>query len=1228
MAAADDAHDSYPLPSSDGSMIVVGLGGSAGGITALKDFFAKAPTDAGIAYVVILHLSPDHESRLAEVLQTATVMPVMVVTTAIPLEPDHVYVIPPRGNLRMIDGSVTVTPMETPEERRSPVDVFFRTLAESHGSNAVAVVLSGTGADGSNGIKRINEAAGLVIAQEPREAEYGDMPNHAVGTGVVDLVLPVAQAPEAIVGYQQHRKHGTRPALTTPPAGVTAQILTTLRVRTGHDFSNYKPATVLRRIERRMALHKQATHEDYETFLRETPAEPAALMKELLISVTHFFRDAGAYSALEAKVLPRLFDNKGSGDFVRAWIAGCATGEEAYSIAMLLAEAASTHAEPPRIQVFATDLDAAALARARDGHYTEADVADVPAELLRRYLQPSGSHGYRIGRNLRDLVVFAHHNLIKDPPFSHMDLITCRNLLIYLNRAVQARVLETFHFALRPGGYLFLGTSETAETADDLFVAADKGAHIFESRLVGGRPGRAMTHAPRDVVPVGPRATHALPQDRISPADLHQRLLDEYGGPSLVVTEDDQIVHVSQAAVRFLAVPAGEPSRDLRKVIIPELRVDLLRAVHQATRARTAVEVPRIVLPGERGGGTVRIVVRPVLRQDDPPRGYLLVLFSMDGGGQRRSADPVVTVGSLAPAVGDDMADELSHMRTQLRATIEQYEGQVEEAKASNEELQAMNEELRSAAEELETSKEELQSVNEELTTVNQELKIKIEELGLTNNDFKNFINATDIGTIFLDRAMRVKLATSGAREVFNLLPGDIGRKLSDITSVLVYDQLQDDINVVLERLERCERELESRTGRWYLMRILPYRTSEDRIDGVVMTFVDITHRREIEARAKAGEERLRLLIESAVDYAIFTMTSAGNIDTWNAGAQRMFRYTAADILGRSGAILFTPEDRATGAFEAELKTALTEGRASDERYHVRSDGSRLYCSGVTTRLGDGAELGFAKIARDLTAQREAELQLVEAYGTLEVRVEQRTEELQSEVTQRTAAQENVTNLMRRLVTAQEEQRTRIARDLHDQVGQQLTALRLTLDRIRDQRDEAFEDNLTRAAGLARDIDAELDFLAWELRPAVLDDLGLLAALPRFVNEWSGHHGIAAEFRTIGFQPGDLSGDAEVTFYRVTQEALNNIVKHAHAARVDVILEERDGFVSLVVEDDGVGFDPSDPELAARGVGLAGMRERAAVTGATLQIESTPGKGSTVFLRQPVTLRASRGSTE
>jgi PAS domain S-box-containing protein len=589
------------------------------------------------------------------------------------------------------------------------------------------------------------------------------------------------------------------------------------------------------------------------------------------------------------------------------------------------------------------------------------------------------------------------------------------------------------------------------------------------------------------------------------------------------------------------------------------------------------------------------------------------VLFSERQSATERG-EPTVTLSSPAEPFTAQLEDELARLRGQLRQTIEQYETQVEEAKAANEELQAMNEELRSAAEELETSKEELQSVNEELTTVNQELKIKIEELGLTNNDFQNFINATDIGTIFLDRAMRVKFSTPRATAAFNLLPSDTGRPLTDITSRIRYQGIYHDVEAVLARLQAIEREVENDDGHSYLMRLLPYRTLDNRIDGVVITFQDITERLRAELDVRQSEERLRLLIDSALDYAIFTTTEEGIVDSWNAGAERMFGYAADEIIGRNVEIVFTPEDRAAGAPARELADARAGGRAADERYHVRKNGTRFYCSGVTRRLGGGG-LGFAKIARDLTAQREAANALEAARDELEQRVRSRTVELEVEMESHASAKEAVTSLLHRIVDAQEDERRRIARDLHDHLGQQLTALRLALERHQAKADSGAGADLDEALALTRQIGRDVDFLAWELRPAALDELGLAAALPQFVREWSLHVGVAAEFHLHGFASGQIPSTSEIAFYRIAQEALNNIAKHAHASRVDVLLAAEDGQVVLVVEDDGIGFDLADAERPGRNLGLAGMQERAALVGATVQIESMPGKGTSVFLR-------------
>ncbi|MDT5271074.1 MAG: two-component system, chemotaxis family, CheB/CheR fusion protein [Acidobacteriota bacterium] len=1238
--------DGAALPGSgagDGFMVVA-LGASAGGIRAFKEFFTHAPERSGMAYVVILHLSPEHESRLAEVLQSSTRMPVTQVTESVKVAPDHVYVIPPNRSLSVVDGSLVLSEVTRVEERRAPVDIFFRTLAETHGSRAACVVLSGTGADGSMGLKRVKENGGLAIVQDPSEAEYPDMPRNSIATGLVDLVLPVAEMPARLISYrdnlrriaaggeEEEEETSAAPGLRSEREAeeqALASIITQLRLRTGHDFTSYKRATVRRRIERRITVTQVADLAEYARFIREHPDEARALLKDMLISVTNFFRDREAFDVLERSVIPKLFENKGPNGFVRVWVAGCATGEEAYSLAMMLSEYAQSLAAPPSVQVFASDIDVEAIATARAGFYTLNDAADVSPELLRRYFTKV-SDGYSIRRELRELVLFAHHNLLRDPPFSHIDLVTCRNLLIYLDRSGQERAMNIFHFALNPGSYLFLGASETAGDYSDLFVSADKESHIFQARTAVPRihPQMLAAALPRPSMQLIPELKQENKvRERLAYLDLHQRLLEMYAPPSVLINAEYEIVHLSESAGRYIVLPGGEPTHNLLAVVRPELRLELRSALFQAAQDGTNVEVPPVPVRVGEHTEAVKLVVRPVTSAADTARGFYLILFGQTAEDIPATTDAEI-MRSVEPAARQ-LDAELAHVRAQLRSTIEQYEVQHEELRASNEELQAMNEELRSTAEELETSKEELQSANEELTTINQELKIKIEELSQSNNDLLNLMNATDIGTVFLDRALRVKLFTPRARDIFNFIPGDVGRPLSDITDNLKDFELTADAERVLSTLRTVEHEVQTRDGRWHLMRVLPYRTQEDRIDGVVVTFLDVSAHRLAEEELRQTEGRLRLLIESVKDYAIFSVTPDYRVSYWNAGAERVFGFAEEEVKGRPIDVIFTPEDRAAGVPAAELAEALETGRAADERWHVRKDGSRFYASGVVRPvMRDGMLYGFVKVARDLTAGRTAEEILRKAHDGLEARVVERTGELRdtveamlAEVKERRTAEEHARTLVGQLVTAQEDERRRISRDLHDLLGQQLTAIRLKLAALKGACGDHEElcAQVEAVQELAERVDSEVDFLAWELRPTALDDLGLDAALANFVEEWSKHYLVPAEFHAAPLGDARLPPAVETCLYRIAQEALNNVYKHAQAARVSVILERTDGHAVLVVEDDGVGFDQAEAPgwEGERGLGLVGMRERAALLGGSFEFESEPGKGTTIFARVP-----------
>jgi two-component system, chemotaxis family, CheB/CheR fusion protein len=1105
---------------------MVGLGGSAGGIAALQAFFEATPAETGLAFVVVMHLAADHESMLAPILQRATRMPVHQVRDSARVEANHVYVIPPGKTIASANGYLQCTDITPDRGRRVAVDLFFRTLADTHGPRAAAIVLSGADGDGAIGIKRIKERGGLTIAQDPDEAEHAGMPRAAIATGMIDWVLRAAEMPARVGRYHEllgrlklPPEVGPQPVQTEAVAAderetALRDVLAYLRAQTGRDFAYYKRTTILRRIARRMGVNGTEDLPGYLAFMRTHPGEAGALLQDLLISVTNFFRDRDAFDALQAQI-PSLFAGKTSNDEVRVWVPACASGEEAYSIAMLLAEHARMLEAPPSLQVFATDLDEGAIRSARAGLYPLALAADVSDERLRRFFTKE-RRGYRVRGELRETVLFAIHDLLRDAPFSRVDVFSCRNLMIYLGNDAQKRVVEIAHFALRPGGRLFLGASETVDGSEHLFQAIDKKHRIYEPRLVGRQrlppPNDQSTLAralelqerSRDGDVPGLALPHRFPiapQLQRSPAsagvgswrELHLKLIERFAPPSVVVTDEYGIVHLSERAARFLRYSGGEPTNNLLSVVDPLLAVDLRTALLRAGDSKATVETAPI--PYHADGVAGEVVMRVVPAEDLTP-GFLLITFEM------RAVDGASPVPERT---GEDarerrLQQQIDELKWRLRDVTEQGVTSTQELKASNEELQAMNEELRSATEELETSREELQSINEELTTVNVELKTKLDELGRANGDLQNLMAATAIATVFLDRSLRIRLFTPSAIALFNLIEADIGRPLSDLASRIDYPEVIDDARAVRDRLVPIEREVRS-GARWLLARLLAYRSGEDRIAGVVLTFLDITVRRNAEdalresetrfrtivsqaaagvahtdlegritlvnarfaqigghdAEALAGmslfdlvhpddreknreafrlmvaegapfeiekrylradgdvvwvnaavttildsagrpnavvaivlditqaklaeqtlrqsEERLRLLVENAREYAIVSMDLDRRVTSWNIGAEELTGYREDEIAGRSADLIFIEDDRLGGAPEREAHQALAEGRAADERWHLRKDGSRFWGSGVMMAMreaGGGAPIGLLKIFRDQTHARTA----------------------------------------------------------------------------------------------------------------------------------------------------------------------------------------------------------------------------------------------------------------
>ena len=966
-----------PRSASTVDFMVVGLGASAGGLKALLDMFAHVPEHSGAAYVVVVHLSPEHESRMSDLLQQATTMPVRQVTETIPIQPNHVYVISPKSQLRIYDGKLEPAEMK----RRGgamTIDVLFETLAEAHEHRAVGVILSGTGSDGTLGMRALRAHGGITIAQAPEEAEYDSMPRNAIASGVVDFVLPVREIPEQLSTLWRNAQAIRLPVLTDQPSPEDAAadaeeavrgILANLALRTGHDFSHYKRPTLLRRLARRLQVNQIRDLVAYRNYIAEHPDESQALLRDLLISVTWFFRDPAAWHALEQRVIPELLRGADEG-VVRIWVAGCATGEEVYSLAILLRERVESMEREPTISIFATDIDEDALAFARTGAYPESIAENVSSDRLRRFFFREQA-GYRVRNELREMVVFAVHNAIQDPPFSRLDLVLCRNLLIYLTRHVQKKVLDLLHFSLKPDGYLFLGISESVEDTHDGFVPLDKANHIYNQQprarmglSLATLPTFQPQRWPQDGADAGGRRT-------VLYGELHQRLLEHYAAPSIVVDDRYEIVHLSDRAGHFLQLGPGEPSLNLLKVAPEEFRFELKVALDQAVATMRTVECTGLV--HQRGPQAVRVnlKVHPVRHQGSGRTFSLVILDEAGAVAQGVPSDAATPpVGSPETA---KMEGRLREVESQLRAAIEQYEVQNQELKASNEELQATNEELRATTEELETGKEELQSINEELVTVNQELKNKVDETTRISDDLHNFVTATAIALLFVDRDMRLMRFTPFAREIFNVLPGDIGRPLMDITHRLENIDLQDVITRVFESLQVLEYEVKSTDGRWFIARVIPYRTAEDHIRGAALTFIDVTRRKDAETAGRRTEAWGRLVVDSVREYAIVTLDAAGVVQLWNPGARKIFGYEESEIIGENAAILFTPEDRADGVVEDEMRRARETGRAEENRWQLRKDGSRFFASGILAPLDDPIVSGYVKILRDLTDQKRAE---------------------------------------------------------------------------------------------------------------------------------------------------------------------------------------------------------------------------------------------------------------
>jgi len=880
-SSSPSAPDAVEIPSPKQRFPVVGIGASAGGLAAFEAFFSAIPGDAqtGMAFVLVQHLAPDHKSILTDLVKRYTHMKVSEAEDGMAVEPDHAYIIPPNMDMALFKGVLHLLEPSAPHGLRLPIDFFFRSLAQDQHERAICVVLSGTGSDGTLGARAIKGEGGLVMVQAPNTATYDGMPRSVIATGLNDFVLAPAEMPAQLMAYVNHAFGKSTPLVATSGQAedALAKICILLRDKTRHDFSQYKQSTLVRRIERRMALHQLDHQSDYVRYLQQDPDEIEALFRDLLIGVTSFFRDPEAFTALRRDVIHRLFAGKPAGSTVRVWVCACSTGEEAYSIAILLQEYLETLTQTFRVQVFATDVDARAVEMARSGIYPASIVADVPPEHLARYFsQEPGGESYRIQKVVRDLLVFSEQDLIRDPPFSRLDLISCRNLLIYLNSDLQKRIIPLFHYALNAQGVLFLGNSESVGESLNLFSVLNRTWKLYLRR-------NQLDNLPRaglsDFLPVASAARAPQPiltaqEWRKSKPNLRdlteQALLGHYDPVAILIGGRGEILYIVGRTGLYLELPSGDMGMNILSMAREGLGRALTTALHRAVATKEVTQVNGVRVKTNGDFTRIDLTVRPVRQETggDPPSDLYLVVFEPAPVAARDTPDdlavPKKTLSAPADARIAELERELQAKEEYLQSTLEEMETANEELKSTNEEMQSVNEELQSTNEELETSKEELQSVNEELATVNVELQTKVADLSRANNDMNNLLAGTGVATLFVDHQLRITRFTPTATQLIKLIQSDIGRSVGDIVSNFVnYTDFIEDVQAVLTTLVPLEQEIQTQEGAWYLMRIGPYRTLDNVIEGAVITFVDISGSRQNEDALRIARRFAEVILEA-----------------------------------------------------------------------------------------------------------------------------------------------------------------------------------------------------------------------------------------------------------------------------------------------------------------------------------------------------------------------------
>jgi len=1217
--SAGDAADIPLLP-----FQVVGIGASAGGLEAYRELLQSLSPETGMAFVIVSHLSAEHKSQLVPILSRYTAMPVIEIADGIRCESNRVYVLPPNARVIIDRGCLKLEPRPARDRVPRPIDYFFRSLAADQRNHAVGVVLSGSDSDGALGLKAIKGEGGIAIVQSPSSARFPDMPLSGIGGDHVDLVLP----PDRIGIELAHlAEQFARPELKPLEEGNIpqdderqfARILAMLRSVSGIDFRNYKPTTLRRRLARRMLLKHFDSLPEYALYLQGRPGELRELQEDLLINVTHFFRDPDVFDALKAEIFPHLLEGRPSDQPIRIWSAGCSSGEEAYSLAMCLLESVAGLPVEPFIQIFGTDASEESIEKARAGVYPLSIASEVSPERLRRFFVKAGENGYQIAKRVRDLCVFARQNLCSDPPFSRMDLVSCRNVLIYLTPQIQNVIVSTFHYSLKQCGFLLLGSSESLRDHSELFTPVDRGNKFYTKT-------GTTTHIPLSMISSAHAAVQAsdstpMQSFGVSWTELElQRatdrvLLARHGPPGVVVNDKMEVLQVRGQVGPYLQIAPGMTRLQLLRMA----RDDLVPVLYDLLQRSIAEDVPGQVegvrVRNEDQVDEISIEVLPIQSIPARPRCYL-VLFLTSGASRsltERLPPPETaasrTAGDRTPEV-EQLRLDLTTSRQYLQSLIEERDIRNQELTSAYEEVQSANEELQSANEELETAKEELQSTNEELQTINEELRTRNVALVQATNDFTNLFNNVNIPLIMLGIDLTIRHFTPPTERLMRIRSTDIGRPIGEVRLNLKLEAVEPLLQEVLDTLATKEMEVEDREGRWHLLRIRPYRTGENKIEGLVLVLLDIDQFRRAEQALRDARDFAQTVLESVPaplvilneEYEFRRVNAAfrslSGLDS-SALEHHSFPELANLMWNLGGLAPKLDEMKRSGAKELDF-----------EHWTGGADGKVFRFKVLPVQL-EGRQLLLVMLD-DVTSQKEAERVL-----------EEERQRLAGEVAITAQALDRTQNQMRELagslLNSQENESRRLARDLHDDVGQKLAVLQIEIQRLLDKPPAEPQELKERMQSLVErtvNISTDVRTLSHQLHPAIIEDLGLAIALEELVKEFGRSEDMPATFSTSGVPP-KISLEMATALYRIAQEALSNVAKHAGKTHVRVNLAGKQGGLLLRIRDLGHGFETSQERRA--GLGLVSMEERARLVGGIFRVQSQVNGGTSVEVEVPLT---------